>query len=204
MHKITEPLKWRKPRMVFVGSMTDIFHPDYSDDFILEIYASMMKCRTSIFQVLTKRILRMMHFTNHYFGQWGYVPENIWHGATIENQARANERIPYLLETKTTVRFISCEPLLGKIDFKNLKRPEMFHRQPRGWESWFGQKIHWVIVGGETGPGARECREEWIASVYEQCKAAGVPFFFKQTGKKWEPIIPWQGFDKWLNGETLL
>jgi protein gp37 len=197
MDRVTKPLTWKKPRLVFVGSMTDLFHDDFPDAFIMEIYATMMKCPQHIFQVLTKRPARMRSFVNALVARLGFIPKNIWHGVTAENQARANERIIELLQTKSVLRFVSAEPLLGPIDFSELPRPELFHTQPRGWESWLFEKLHWVIVGGETGQGARECKEAWMKQIYYQCHNYGVPFFWKHHGSNNK--FPYKLDSAWIN-----
>jgi protein gp37 len=108
---------------------------------------------------------------------------NVWLGVSVENQAAVDERIPLLLQTPAAVRFISAEPLLGPIDMGLIQRPPEFHRSPYGWHQWWPQKIHWVIVGGESGPNARPMHPDWARSIRDQCLSAGVPFFFKQSGE---------------------
>lgn len=164
--KLDKSLHRRKPARVFVCSMGDLFHPDVPDEFILAVWQRMLRAPQHIFMILTKRPLRMKEICER-----AYTCElpNVWLGVTAENQPRLEERWEHLRNTPAAKRYISYEPALGPIVV------------PQG--------VDWVIVGGETGPGARECREEWVKSVYDQCQAAGVPFFFKQHGKKFKPMI---------------
>lgn len=238
---LTIPLKWRKPRRVFVNSMSDLFHKDVPFEFIDKVFAVMALTPHHTYQVLTKRPERMAeyldrgineiitnvlvsekderagtkspmdeirnrvallerittreftenHFTNedmkepvkldHWPPPWP-LP-NVWLGTSVENQEWSDKRIPHLLRCPAAVRFLSCEPMLGEL--KTLERwlyplvsgpeggPEIIER-PR---------IDWVIVGGESGAGARPCNIEWIRSIVKQCKAAGVACFVKQLGK---------------------
>lgn len=168
--RLSQPLKWRKPAMVFVNSMSDLFHEDVPFDFIVEVFHIMSKCPQHTFQVLTKRADRMMEFMcewipNPYGTPFEPLP-NVWFGVSVEDQKAANERIPFLKQVPAVVRFLSCEPLLGPLllnmDLENL---------------------HWVIVGGESGHGARPMHPDWVRSIRYQCIAAGVPFFFKQWGE---------------------
>lgn len=115
----------------------------------------------------------------------------IWLGVSVENQAAADERIPVLLKCPAAVRWLSCEPLLGPVDLQSLPRPSEFHRSPYGWHQWLPQHLHWVVAGGESGPGARPMHPDWARSLRDQCASAGVPFFFKQWGE-WAPIDSWQ------------
>lgn len=172
--RLDEPLRWRKPRRVFVNSMSDLFHPDVPEEFIVKIFARMTGLTEHTFQVLTKRPERMHDFINRrvpYIADW----PNIQLGTSVENQRAADDRIPWLLKTPAAVRFLSCEPLLGPIDL-------------HAWnQSAFrdGPQISWVIVGGESGPNARLMEEEWAISLVRQCQEAGVPVFVKQMGTAW-------------------
>lgn len=196
--RVSEPLKWKKPRMVFVCSMGDIFHEDISDHDLHDIFAVMAEAKKHTFQLLTKRPERMADFlTSGYFPDkfwhdYGKTYEwplpNVWMGVTAENQRWLDYRAHYLIKYWHGVKFVSCEPLLGAIDVK----PYLTFREtgnPREelldvkWAK-YKSGIDWVIAGGETGPGARECQEPWIRSIYEQCQAARIPFFFKQGGSK--------------------
>ena len=226
--RLDQPLRWRKPRRVFVNSMSDLFHEDVPLEFVARVFDVMAsataecgqrhqhdaECWTGDphrFQVLTKRAERMHgvmtqelpDFLNNEWpgdstvnvmrgaGQWP-LP-NVWLGVSVENQATADARIPLLLQTPAAVRFLSCEPLLGRMEIRGPRqtcgdcdpciggRPDQcdlgFHLgalHPDG--------IHWVIVGGESGPGARPCDVGWIRSLVRQCREAGVPAFVKQLG----------------------
>jgi protein gp37 len=172
MHKdiLYLPLRWKKPRMIFVNSMSDLFHEDVPDKFIVKVFETMAKSKQHTFQILTKRPERMVTFFEKLF----YMPiiplSNVWIGVSIENQETADERIPQLLATPAAVHFISAEPLLGQI---NLRFPQS--KNPN-------QDV-WVICGGESGPNARPMHPEWVKSMRDQCQASGVPFFFKQWGE---------------------
>ncbi|HUT33541.1 MAG TPA: phage Gp37/Gp68 family protein [Planctomycetota bacterium] len=152
------PLRWRTPQMVFVNSMSDLFHADVPTDFILRVFDAMRKANWHVFQVLTKRSARLQELSS----VLPWAP-NIWVGVTVETHDYAF-RIDHLRATAAARRFLSLEPLLGPMPCLDL----------RG--------IHWVIVGGESGPGARPMRKDWVVDVRDQCQSAGVPFFFKQWG----------------------
>ncbi len=213
--KLTEPLRWRKPSLVFVNSMSDLFHEALPFDAIDCVFAVMALAPQHTFQVLTKRPERMRQFLiGHRLcyedfvsvaskfvgpdcdvdgvldGAWGRYHDglpNLWLGVSVEDQPSADARIPHLLATPAAQRFVSYEPALGPVDFT-------------GWFSAFycdggcdiyeGHKhtdeagIDWLIVGGESGPGARPCDIAWIRSAVEQGKAAGVPVFVKQLGAR--------------------
>lgn len=214
--KLTEPLRWRKPRRVFVNSMSDLFHEAVPFEFVDRVFAVMALCPQHTFQVLTKRPERMAEYLNNWpagmsrghhiayqLDQHGraLVSEprkqydgsgptvqlplpNVWLGTSVENQAAADERIPHLLRCPAAVRFLSVEPLLGPVDLGQwLRTPEWRRLRAEHWKEPPVPEPGWVIVGGESGPGARPCNVEWIRSVVGQCKAAGVPVFVKQLGK---------------------
>jgi protein gp37 len=158
-HDLIElPKTWKKPRVVFVNSMSDLFHEDVPADFIRRIFETMEACPQHTFQVLTKRSERLRKLGSSL--SW---PSNVWMGVSVEN-APATKRIPDLLSVPGQVRFLSCEPLIGPLEDLPLNG------------------IHWVIVGGESGPGARRMNPEWAKSIHRQCRQAAVPFFFKQWG----------------------
>ena len=152
------PMRWRRGRFVFVNSMSDLFHEDVPTDYILRVFATMSEAKQHQFQVLTKRAERLSALANVL-----RVPANVWMGVSIENEEYL-WRIQHLRHVKAAVRFLSVEPLLGRIDRLPL----------RG--------IHWVIVGGESGHGARPMEQSWVESIRDQCRRAQVPFFFKQWG----------------------
>jgi protein gp37 len=162
------PRGWKKPRRVFVNSMSDLFHEDVPDEYIQRVFAVMRDCPQHSFQVLTKRSERLAKLDSEL--EWA---PNIWMGVSVES-ADYMDRIDHLLETNAALKFVSAEPLLGPL-------PSM----PPG--------IGWVIVGGESGPGARDMKAEWVRPIRDQCLAAHVPFHFKQ----------WGGVRKKLNGRVL-
>lgn len=194
--KLMEPLRWRDPRRVFVNSMSDLFHEKLSDIAIDRIWEVMLACPQHTFQILTKRAERMMEYLSgetaggraHHHNPPGWI----WLGVSVENQQVAEERIPHLLASPAAVRFLSCEPLLGPIDLRAIPRclndnkptqkqidsPQGLHYVRRG-----APGIDWVIVGGESGPGARPVHIDWVRSLRDQCVEAGVSFFFKQWGE---------------------
>ena len=152
------PLRWRSPRRIFVNSMSDLFHEDVPEAFVRQVFEVMRLASPHAFQVLTKRSARMAELTKTLV-----VPENVWMGVSIENEDYTS-RIDDLMRVPAKVRFLSIEPLLGPIRRLSL------------------HGIHWVIVGGESGPRARPMDPAWVRSIRDQCAKAGVPFFFKQWG----------------------
>lgn len=170
--KIEEPLRWKKPARVFVNSMSDLFHDDVPDQFICDVFDVMRRASQHTFQVLTKRPRRMAYLLqNAWSGEWRDHPApNVWLGTSVEDQKRADLRIPHLLHTPAAVRFLSCEPLLGPVDLT--KRQWVFG----GAEG----RVGWVIVGGESGPDYRPMNLQWAREIRDVCVAAGVPFFYKQ------------------------
>lgn len=157
---LKEPYKWKKRKVVFVNSMSDLFHEQISDDFILKVF-EVMKNTEHVYQILTKRAERLLEFDKKVLkGKW---PHNVWMGVSVEDE-RVAERIDYLRKTKARVKFLSCEPLIGPLPNMNLK------------------KIDWVIVGGESGPKSRVMEADWAIDIMEQCEKADVRFFFKQWG----------------------
>jgi len=152
------PRRWRQPRVVFVNSMSDLFHEDIPLAYIQRVFATMRECPHHTFQVLTKRSERLAKLAPEL--PW---PENVWMGVSVES-ARVLDRVSDLQHVPAAVRFLSLEPLIGPLDALQL------------------DGIHWAIVGGESGPKARPMRKEWVTSIFRQCRAARVPFFFKQWG----------------------
>ena len=157
-HQLEKPLKIKKPQMIFVNSMSDIFHKDIEDDYILKIFEIMNKAYWHIFQVLTKRPERLKELKNKI--NWS---NNIWLGTTIESNKYIN-RVKYIKETEAKIKFISFEPLLNSVKDINL------------------EGINWVIVGGESGSSARIIKKEWIYEIKDKCDKLNIPFFFKQWG----------------------
>ncbi len=152
------PRKWRTPRVIFVNSMSDLFHKDVPTEFIQRAFKTMNECPQHTFQILTKRSGRLKTIAKKL--NW---TQNIWMGVSVEDD-RVYQRIHDLREVPSHVRFLSCEPLIGSCENLPL------------------EGIHWAIVGGESGPGARPMDEAWVHSIKDQCKAAGTAFFFKQWG----------------------
>jgi len=157
-HALEAPLSWKKPQVVFVNSMSDLFHRDVPTEFIQQVFSVMRRASWHTFQVLTKRSERLAELSSQI--DW---PDNVWMGVSVETQDYAF-RIDHLRQTGARTRFLSLEPLLGPLPRLDL----------RG--------INWVIVGGESGPGARPLHEEWVLGIRDQCQIARVPFFFKQWG----------------------
>jgi protein gp37 len=271
--RMLDPLRWRRPRRIFVNSMSDLFHENVADETIDRIFAVMALAPQHAFQVLTKRPARMLAYLDDErrlaiadaAGDWdaldpqdekllaraiarhddprrdrnGYIHldwplKNVWLGVSVENQAAADERIPLLLQTPAAVRWISAEPLLGSIDLTHIDyrwQLRELHEKLSLWNGetaeqakasaaeavpdgdlsggdgnpflnvttgeWFdgwdggddGKSLDWVVVGGESGPGARPMHPDWARSLRDQCVAAGVAFHFKQWGG-WAPYNP--------------
>jgi protein gp37 len=188
--RLDAPLHWRKPRRVFVNSMSDLFHEDVPDEFILLVFGVMSKCPQHTFQILTKRSERMAHFMNPTIGDGGRLQEKMNAGfiedwpwplphvqlvVSCENQPTADERIPDLLATPAAVRGVSLEPLLGPIDVNQWLFAEYGRRLIGAHPG-----ISWVIVGGESGPNFRPMEIAWLESIVAQCRDAQVPVFVKQ------------------------
>lgn len=203
--RLEQPLHWKKPRRIFVNSMSDLFHEDVPDSFIVEVYAVMVAAYQHIFQVLTKRPdRRRCMFEERSFREWVgmraarhinamrgehsfnatknlaawnvYGAQNIHEGVSVDDQATADERIPILFQSLSVVRWVSAEPLLGPMDLDP-------------YLSYVGRVLshgglNWIVVGGESGSSARPCDLAWIRSIVEQCKESGVPVFVKQLGSK--------------------
>ena len=162
--RLDQPLRWSEPRMVFVNSMSDLFHHDLPDAFALRVFEVMLNADWHIYQVLTKRPSRALRFWKRYRRSLGLeeVPEHIWIGTSVENQD-VDYRVRHLVLVPAKLRFLSCEPLLGPLQL-----------DLRG--------IRWVIVGGESGAAHRVMEPAWAEAIRDQCVRAGVPFFFKQWG----------------------
>jgi protein gp37 len=212
---LEDPLRWKRPRRIFVNSMSDLFHESVPDEWIDRIFAVMADAVGSgsghTFQILTKRPERMLAYCSDVetprridsfmrgygttrAGSCTLPLSDVWLGVSIENQKTADERIPLLLKTTAAVRFVSAEPLLGPM-------PEYFHqwlarRELIGASIVSSQGIDWVIVGGESGTHARPMHPDWARSLRDQCVAAGVPFFFKQFGA-WEVAEAGHPKDGW-------
>lgn len=155
---LDDPCKWRKPSKVFVNSMSDLFHEDVPLGFILDVFATMIACPQHTFQILTKRSKRLLELSQYIF--W---PDNVWMGVSVEGRRQTN-RIDDLRLVNAKVRFLSCEPLLHDLGILDL------------------EEIHWVIVGGESGPNARPMYQDWAHDILSQCIVHKVAFFMKQLG----------------------
>lgn len=182
------PLRWKGPRRCFVNSMSDMFHEEVPEEFIDKVFAVMALAVEHQFQILTKRPERMKEYvsnlqSSHLEAHLTWPLPNVWLGVSVENQGTADERIPLLLQTPAAVRWISAEPLLGQMNLG-------------GWLKWWQRGgtvrpvergLDWVVVGGESGHGARPCNVAWIRSIVQQCQSAGVPVFVKQIGS--QPVV---------------
>ncbi|HOT83669.1 MAG TPA: phage Gp37/Gp68 family protein [Candidatus Defluviicoccus seviourii] len=160
--RLDQPKKWRQPRMIFVNSMSDLFHKKIPRSYVDLVFDTMEQAAWHTYQVLTKRSSRLRHYVNQRYGS-GAAPPHIWLGVSVEDN-RFLARIAHLQATAAAVRFLSLEPLIGPLGRLELSG------------------IHWVIVGGESGPRARPMNIEWVRAIRDQCRSAGVPFFFKQWG----------------------
>ena len=170
--RLEHPLKWKKPRRIFVNSMSDLFHREVPDEFIFQVFEVMEKADWHTYQILTKRPTRLVRMASQISSriteiddQNGRWPHNIWMGVSVETLDYC-WRIDYLRKVPSSVRFISAEPLLGSLQDINLAN------------------IHWVIVGGESGANHRECDPVWVRELQSLCQNQDVPFFFKQWGGK--------------------
>jgi protein gp37 len=161
--KLGDPIRWSTPRKIFVNSMSDLFHPGVSDSYIENVCRVMLAANWHTYQVLTKRAERMSQLLQTKLRKAAEA-EHIWWGVSVENQTHGLPRIDQLRKAKPAVAFLSIEPLLENLGMFSLKG------------------IHWVIVGGESGPGARPIQASWVRSIRAQCRAQRVPFFFKQWG----------------------
>lgn len=156
--RLDQPIKWKRPRMIFVNSMSDLFHEDIPDEFVASVFETMVKANHHTFQILTKRPERLVALADRL--PW---PENVWMGVSIENR-RFVHRADLLRQTPAEVKFISAEPLLGLLEGLSL------------------DAIDWLIAGGESGPGHRPVKLEWVRDIRDRCVASSTPFFFKQWG----------------------
>ncbi len=208
---LTQPLHWKRPRMIFVCAHGDLFHESVPDEWLDEIFAVMCLAPQHTFQILTKRAKRMREYmislesrpddigmtaARHVnfedipeYDEW--PPKHLQLGVSAEDQERADERILHLAETPAAMRWVSVEPLLGEIDLTKLAlQPEGQYRngltgECHGFYTDYKNlnSIDWVVVGGESGPHARPMQPDWVRSLRDQCKAARVPFLFKQWGR---------------------
>ena len=199
---LAKPLTWRRPRMIFVCSMTDLFADFVPDAWIDQIFRVMSTASHHIYQVLTKRPDRMrrylsdptLHGRIRFEARPPWPLPNVWLGTSVEDQRRADERIPLLLDTPAAVRWISAEPLLGPVDLRQWVGSQPIIPGASTYEDADGlvrqdigggivDGLDWVVAGGESGPSARPTNPQWFRDLRDQCEAADVPFFFKQNGE---------------------
>ena len=160
--RLLQPLSWKRPRMIFVNSMSDLFHKRVPIAFIDSVFETMEKASWHVFQILTKRSSLMRSYLRRRYGEQA-APQHIWCGVSVEDDM-ATARIRHLQKSQASIRFLSIEPLLGPIEELHL------------------EEVAWVIVGGESGPRARPMEPQWVAAIRDQCQRESVPFFFKQWG----------------------
>jgi protein gp37 len=194
---LTEPLHWRKPRRVFVNSMSDLFHARVTTDLITSVWDIMARTPRHTYQVLTKRASRLAPVLAKVHAELGLTEPlpNVWLGVSVENQKYADLRIPALLTAPAAIRFLSMEPLLGPVALA---------------DHWIGAdpyrsdepSIGWVIAGGESGPGARTLDPEWVRDIVGQCQHFGTAVFVKQLGSVWARDTAWGGKTVAGHGDT--
>jgi protein gp37 len=160
--RLLQPLTWKRPRMIFVNSMSDLFHKELPKDFIARVFATMERADWHTYQILTKRSSLMQKFINDRYRDQK-APPHMWFGVSVED-SKARSRIEHLREANASIRFLSIEPLIGRMGDLNL------------------EGIDWVIVGGESGPRARPMKPDWVTEIRDQCVRKRVAFFFKQWG----------------------
>jgi protein gp37 len=212
---LADPLRWKKPRRIFVNSMSDLFHEKLTNDEIAAVFGVMAACPQHTFQILTKRAKRMrewfawaadqdcdphtechaaalrldvddtIHTKSNNATDRPWPLPNVWLGVSVENQDAADERIPDLLQTPAAVRFLSCEPLLDEVRLTHV-RPERCETISVLETTEDHARIDWVITGCESGPGARCCDVAWLRSLRDQCAAARVPYFLKQASSAFD------------------
>ncbi len=193
---LKDPLRWKRPRRIFVNSMSDLFHESIADEWIERIFQVMYDAKHHVFQVLTKRPERMLDWISRSAFLTNAPLINVWLGVSVEDQGTANERIPLLLETPAALRWLSAEPLLGPIDLTRLK-----WRGHTSWDALSGISydetgdhlstpfLDWIVVGGESGSNARPMHPDWVRSLRNQC--------IEGRGFKDEPGLPWFFFKQW-------
>ena len=159
-HRLNEPVKWREPARIFVNSMSDLFHREIPDDYLVAVWDTMIRANHHTYQILTKRAHRMAHKIRTLSLP---LPDHIWLGVSAEDQRMADSRIPPLLELPAAVRWVSAEPLLGPVDLGE-----------------YIDDLQWVVVGGESGAGRRPMDYQWARNLCDQCEGSGVAFFHKQ------------------------
>ena len=217
---LLQPLRWKRPRRIFWNAHGDLFHPAVPDAWIDRVFAACALTPQHTHMILTKRSARMREYLTArnenrpdcpitqaafwsiakprgYRGNGGLCTRplpNVWLGVSVEDQTRADERIPDLLATPAAKRFLSCEPLLGPVDLGKL----LSGLPVNAWLTWL-DALDWVIAGGESGPGARPMHPDWARSLRDQCAAADVPFYFKQWGEWLPGEIYWPASERGSN-----
>jgi protein gp37 len=178
--RLNDPLEWKRPRRIFVNSMSDLFHLEVNCGFIQDVWEVMRRCTWHTFIILTKRPAIMCKMVNVI----GPTLPNVWLGVSVEDQKTADERIPWLLKTPAAVRVVSVEPMIDSVDISqwNYRVEDKYNLL-----SSLYSPIDWVICGGESGPDAQPVHVDWIRSLLDQCLTTNIPFFFKQWGE-WAPL----------------
>jgi protein gp37 len=183
--RLSLPLKWIRPRRIFVNSMSDLFHEDVPDGFIFDVLFTIQRANWHVFQVLTKRPDKMKRVMQRFY-ELSPMPAlpNLWLGVSVESQDYV-WRIEKLLKVPAAVRFVSAEPLLGPLDLGRLMQCGYYCDGAVGHVDDHIPGLHWIIVGGESGRGARPCNIQWIREIQQQCQSVGIPVFVKQLGAVW-------------------
>jgi protein gp37 len=203
--KLDLPLRWQRPRRIFVNSMSDLFHAEVSVDFIADVFAVMALATQHTFQLLTKRHARMRSLLgsvdferkvaqattkyrkwgpSSWEATWQWPLPNLWLGVSVENQQWADVRVPALLDTPAAVHWLSCEPLLGPVDLTSIK--DQYPNALWDYDAPGTTSLGWVVAGGESGRGVRPMHSDWVRALRDQCAEFAVPFLFKQWGS-WVP-----------------
>lgn len=195
--RLNQPLSWKKPSMIFVNSMSDLFHEKVPFEFVDRVWETMFASERHTYQILTKRPARMLEYFQYSLelckrnsGKEDIyeIPlPNVWLGVSIENQKAADERIPLLLQTPAAIRFLSIEPMLEEINLESYLCPKVIGYSENN-NTTTEAEISWIILGSESGSKRRPCKIEWVESIVEQCKQANVPVFVKQISIKNEVV----------------
>jgi protein gp37 len=198
--RLDKPYRWKKPRRIFVNSMSDLFHPLVPFEFVERVWDTMFDCSQHTFQILTKRPERMAEFARWMndvrLRRIDYP--NVWLGTSVEDQRAADQRILHLLRTPAAVRFLSCEPLIGPVDIYKAIAPTMecgCNKDTCAWSLCI--PLGWIIVGGESGPGYRQMDPAWARQIRDFCRASGVAFFYKQDSGFRNEMNPYLDGEMW-------
>lgn len=193
---LEDPTRWRRPRKIFVNSMSDLFHENVKDEWLWEIFDVMEASKRHVFQILTKRPERMSDWIRANYGVTFHRRfTHVWLGVSVEDQKTATQRVPILQQTPAAIRWVSYEPALGPVDFTQIDGRNYLLEFVTGNDFKIPRSIDWVVCGGESGPGARPMHPDWARGVRDQCARSRVPFFFKQWGE-WIPGAA-NGFTQW-------